>query len=176
MMAELMARMAELVASQTPGDVLTALGLGSCIGVALVDDSCRVGALAHVVLPTSQGAPGAGPTTAKFADTAVPMLIGEMAGRGVPRHRVWAVLAGGAQMFSLGGKGSLDIGRRNEAAVRAALDANRLPVRAAATGGSVGRTLRVYLGSGRVTSKEAGGAEVDLLPLRVGERVKVKAA
>jgi|1186.fasta_scaffold196021_2 chemotaxis protein CheD len=172
MMADLMARMAEIVASQTPGDVLVALGLGSCIGVALLDDSGGVGALAHVVLPSSNGAAGA----AKFADTAVPLLIDEMAERAVSRHRLWAVFAGGAQMFSLGAGGNLDIGRRNEAAVRAALDANRIPVRATATGGSVGRTLRVYLGSGRVTSREAGGAEVDLLPLRARATTRVAAA
>jgi chemotaxis protein CheD len=60
--------------------------------------------------------------------------------------------------------GSMDIGSRNEHAVREALARQGIPVRAAVTGGSVGRTIRVYVGSGRVTYKEAGGQEIDLLP------------
>jgi hypothetical protein len=36
------------------------------------------------------------------------------------------------------------------------------------TGGSVGRTIRVYVGAGSVTCKEAGGSEFELpvAPLR----------
>ena len=36
-MAELMARMAEIAVSRHEADVLVALGLGSCIGLALLD-------------------------------------------------------------------------------------------------------------------------------------------
>jgi chemotaxis protein CheD len=73
-----------------------------------------------------------------------------------------AVLVGGAQMFSLGSSGAMDIGVRNEAAVRGMLAGERIPVIAAATRGSKGRTIRVWPG-GAVTAKEAGGAEVELL-------------
>ena len=34
---EIMVRMGELAVSSTPGDVLVSIGLGSCIGLALVD-------------------------------------------------------------------------------------------------------------------------------------------
>ena len=47
-----------------------------------------------------------------------------------------AVLVGGAQMFSLGSSAAMDIGVRNEAAVRAALATERIPVVAAEVGGS----------------------------------------
>jgi chemotaxis receptor (MCP) glutamine deamidase CheD len=56
----------------------------------------------------------------------------------------------------------MDIGVRNEAAVREMLAAERIPVVAAATRGSKGRTIRVYPG-GAVISREAGGPEVELL-------------
>lgn len=65
-------------------------------------------------------------------------------------------------MFSLGDSAAMDIGVRNDAAVRAALARERIPVAAAATGGSKGRTIRV-LSSGFVLSKEAGGAEIELM-------------
>jgi chemotaxis protein CheD len=164
-----MVRMAEFAASQTQGDVLVSLGLGSCVGVALLDESYAVAALAHVVLPSAGETPGAAThvNPAKFADTAVPFLIDEMLSMGAQRRRLNAVLVGGAQMFALGAT-SLDIGRRNEAAVREALTATGVPVRAAVTGGGVGRTIRVYVGQSRVTCKEAGGTEFDVFARETG--------
>ena len=154
-----MARMAEMVASHSEGDVLVALGLGSCIGLALVDGANRAAALAHIVLPAASRHRGA--AAAKFADTAVPAMVLELEQLGARRHSLGAVLVGGAQMFSMGG--GMDIGARNEAAVRDALSAARIPVLGAMTGGSVGRTIRVHVGERHVSYKEAGGPEVNLL-------------
>jgi chemotaxis protein CheD len=168
-MADLMARMAEIAASQHVGDVLVGFGLGSCIGLALTDDGQRAAALAHIVLPTSADVGGHGSAAvAKFADTAVPALFDEIVNMGVPARRVFATLVGGAQMFATGG--SMDIGGRNERAVREALALLNIPVRAAITGGSVGRTMRVYVGHGRITYKEAGGQETDMLPAPIEMR------
>jgi len=47
--------------------------------------------------------------------------------------------------------------------VRVALASERIPVVASATGGARGRTIRVFPG-GAVLSKEAGGAEIELMP------------
>jgi chemotaxis protein CheD len=172
--AELMVRMAEIAASQHPGDVLVSLGLGSCIGVALMDESRRAVGLAHVVLPSSSEAgPGRG-SAPKFADTAVPLLIDEVSNLGAARRSLFAVLVGGAQMFSLGGP-SMDVGSRNAAAVRDALSAAAIPVRAEVVGGSIGRTIRVYVGTGQVTCKEAGGKEIDVLA-GVGPTMEARAA
>ena len=43
-----------------PGDVLVSLGLGSCIGLALVDESVGVAGLVHIVLPASPAVRRAG--------------------------------------------------------------------------------------------------------------------
>ena len=155
-MAELMARMAEIAVSRYPGDVLVALGLGSCIGVAVLDRASLVAGLAHVVLPESR--PG-GATPGKFADTAVPELLRQVTGLGASAARLHAVLVGGAQMFSAGASGALDIGRRNEEAVTAALAAAGIPVTTTLTGGNAGRTMRVHIGTGLVTCKQAGSQE-----------------
>ena len=50
-----MVRMGELAASKTAGDMLVTLGLGSCIGLVLLDRRMGVAGLAHVVLPESGG-------------------------------------------------------------------------------------------------------------------------
>jgi chemotaxis protein CheD len=140
---------------------LVALGLGSCIGLALLDRSEGVAGLAHIMLPECEEQteqPG------KYANHAVPELIQRMRRAGAHERRLEAVLAGGACMFQLGNE--LDIGARNESAVRAALARARVAVAAAATGGNRGRTVRVSVRQGIVTVKEAGGDAVTLLSCR----------
>ena len=156
-MAELVVRMGEIAATQNAGDVLVGLGLGSCIGLVMIDDRGPVAAMAHVVLPESNGS---GAAAGKFADTAIPQLIRELTSIGATRSRLSAVIVGGAQMFVTAGK--LDVGNRNEQAVREALREHGVPVRAAVTGGTSGRTMRVYLESRRITCKQAGLDEVEI--------------
>ena len=83
---------------------------------------------------------------------------------GAVKTRLDAVVVGGAAMFKLNEGSGQDIGARNEAAVRAGLVAAGIPVRAAATGGDRGRTVRVTLADQpTVVSREAGGTEQLLL-------------
>jgi chemotaxis protein CheD len=161
--SETMVRMGELAASSASGHVLVSLGLGSCIGLALVDRRLGVAGLAHVVLPQSQGAAPENPR--KFADFAVPELVSQLEtlGRvGGRRLCLEAVLVGGASMFAVS-SASLDVGQRNETAVRALLETMRIPVVAAATGGNRGRTIRVDVATAGVTVREAGGKDTELL-------------
>jgi chemotaxis protein CheD len=154
--------MGEMSVSATPGHVLATIGLGSCVGLVLLDPLRRATGLAHVVLPASRE--GGDQQPGKFADLAVPALIKGMSSIGGTRTRLLAVIAGGAQMFSFGSSSSLEVGRRNEEAARDALAKAGIELRASATGGTQGRTLRVYVGSGRVTVRRPGAPEEDLLP------------
>jgi chemotaxis protein CheD len=165
-MTDTMVRMGELAASKTEGDRLVSLGLGSCIGLALLDRRVGVGGLAHIVLPASAGHPEL--NQLKFADHAVPELIARVVALGARRGMIEAVLVGGASMF--GGTGPAhEVGQRNEAAVRAALAAVRIKVVAADTGGSRGRTVRLDPRAGLVTVRAAGGVDTQLHPaLRAG--------
>lgn len=158
-MSEISVRMGELATSADRGAVLVSIGLGSCIGLALVDAGAGIAGLAHIMLP----GPGAGAARppATFADSGVAALVDRVVERGACRARLTAAIVGGAQMFASAGE--LQIGARNEEAVRAALGEARLPIAGAETGGSVGRTIRVYLGDARVTSRVAGGSENVLL-------------
>jgi chemotaxis protein CheD len=156
--AETLVRMGQLAVSKDPEDVLTSLGLGSCIGLALVDAGKSVAGLAHIMLPESR--PGVD-DPARFADTAVPLLYDEVVQLGARKHALRAVMVGGAHMFALnkGNAGALDIGGRNEAATLDALGSLGLAVSEACTGGSTGRTMRVRVGDAAVTVKEAGSTE-----------------
>jgi chemotaxis protein CheD len=157
---ETMVRMGELAVSRVPGHVLVSLGLGSCIGLALLDRKMGIAGLAHIVLPQSQGHAHENPR--KFADLAVPELLAELEQIGARQIRLEAVLVGGASMFAVASAG-LEVGQRTEAAVRELLLKQRIPVVAAATGGSKGRTVRVDVAGSAVTVREAGGKDTELL-------------
>jgi chemotaxis protein CheD len=160
-MSDTMVRMGELAASKTAGDTLVTLGLGSCIGLVLLDRRMGVGGLAHVVLPDSGGHTEV--NRFKFADHAVPELINRVCALGARRPMLEAVLVGGASMFAAIG-GSMEVGARNEAAVKAQLATARIRVHASATGGSRGRTVRVDPKTGIVLVREAGGKDGQLFP------------
>lgn len=152
------ARMGEMVVSSDPNEELVALGLGSCIGLAIVDRMAGVAGLAHIVLPESNDRVD---QVGKFADTAVPELIARMGKAGAMERRFETALVGGARMFEV--SGGLDIGARNEAAVRAALTKARIHVNAAQTGGSSGRTVKIAVGELLVTVRAAGQRAETLL-------------
>ena len=152
------ARMGEMVVSSDPNEELVALGLGSCIGLAIVDRTAGVAGLAHIVLPESNDR---GEQLGKYADTAIPELITRLRQAGAVERRFETAIAGGARMFEM--SGGLDIGVRNEAAVRSALAAAHLTVRAAKTGGTTGRTLKVTLSDLTVTVRSAGEQPETLL-------------
>ncbi|HEX3802939.1 MAG TPA: chemotaxis protein CheD [Solirubrobacteraceae bacterium] len=156
--------MGELAISDEVGGELVAIGLGSCIGLAMVDREAGVAGLAHVVLPESLGKPG---PAAKFADLAIPDLISRLTDAGAVRRRLEAVLIGGARMFTVGA--SLDIGARNAEAVREALGKEGVKIRAEEIGGNRGRTARIIVGA-EISSQLAGGQRTSLLSLAAGIR------
>lgn len=160
--SETVVKMGELAVSRMKSETLTVIGLGSCIGLFLLDRSHQAAGLAHVMLPSSQiGARDDPP--AKFADRAVEELVEKMAGIGSRRSELEAILVGGARMFAMVSTGSgLDIGARNDATVREALERAKIPIAAACTGGEKGRTARVVVGTGQILCKEAGSTEHEL--------------
>ena len=151
--------MGEIEVSAENGEELVARGLGSCIGLALIDRLSGVAGMAHIVLPEAPSISEPDPEPGKFADLAVPELISKMQEAGAVVRRLDAVLAGGAQMFELG---ELDIGARNAAAVEAGLARSGVTVRAVDTGGNRGRTMRLTVGEFTVKVKEAGGETTTL--------------
>jgi chemotaxis protein CheD len=146
----------QIAACAEPERALSALGLGSCIGLVMIDPGSGVVGMAHVMLPDSALSSAGGPA-GKYADTAVPALIEAVCDLGADVARLVVKMAGGAQMFTGAGAGGLNIGTRNAVAVRAALSAAGLRLRAADTGGNAGRTLEVVAGTGLVTVRQVGG-------------------
>ena len=104
--------MADLKTGKAP-DILTTLGLGSCIGIALWDPTTKIGGLAHVMLPDSTKIRN-NTNIAKFADTGIAELVRQMEALGVSKRRLVAKIAGGARMFEVSGSTSVgNIGEKN---------------------------------------------------------------
>jgi chemotaxis protein CheD len=145
-----------------PDDTLVTLGLGSCVAILLHDAEARVGGLAHVLLPEPALSRDQG-NASKFATTAVPALVQEMARMGARPGRLKARLVGGAAMFqTLMVPGSLNMGARNINASRQALEDAGIPVVAEEVGGDYGRSVRFYVGAGKTTVSSVGKADVVL--------------
>jgi chemotaxis protein CheD len=133
------------------GDVLTTIGLGSCVAIALYDASTKVGALAHVLLPTPAMSRDTS-NPAKFPETIVPVMLAEMRRLGAgAASGVRAKIVGGASMFGqlVSGTG-INVGERNVAATREALAANGIAIVAEDTGLDYGRSVYFHLADGRV--------------------------
>jgi len=138
-----MVGMGQIVAAAKPAN-LTAI-LGSCVGVALYHPRRRVGALAHVVLPSANGRVA---TPGKFADSAIPSMIQQMESLGANRAGIMVKIAGGACMF--GASGPLQIGDANVDAVIKALADVGLRVNAQDTGGVKGRRVSFRADTGEM--------------------------
>ncbi len=143
-------------------DRLVAVGLGSCAGVAIVDDATGACAMAHVFLPElppGGAREGSGPGT--YADIAIPELVRRVRALGSGGELV-AIVAGGARMFGV--RPGNDVGERNIEAVKAALAAARVRIVAEDIGGGRGRTMRAAQvdGAVQVTVRVVGATEREL--------------
>ncbi len=132
--------MAELKIATAPNKLLTA-GLGSCIGICVCSPAHQFGVLAHIMLPSSTQSKKA-QNKAKFADTAVDLILEEMIKNGASVSKIFAKIAGGAQMFKFIGDSSImNIGQRNTLAVEEHLKRIGIKIVAKDTGGNFGRTI-----------------------------------
>ncbi|NLX71565.1 MAG: chemotaxis protein CheD [Clostridiales bacterium] len=137
--------------------ILTTLGLGSCVGIALYDKTTKIAGLAHIMLPSSKLIKN-NQNKAKFADTAVELLLEIMTDMKASKRHITAKIAGGAQMFSFKEKASelLNIGERNVLATIETLNQHNIPIIAQDTGGSYGRTIELYAENGILIVKTIG--------------------
>jgi chemotaxis protein CheD len=131
--------------------------LGSCIGLALYDQTYKVAGLAHVVLPWS---PGGEVVPGKFVDTAAQALVSEMTrlvGRPIaPTARI----AGGANMFRT--EVVRTIGLQNIEASERVLAGMGIPIVGRHCGGEQGRRMTLDTSSGLITIEIVGKEPIEL--------------
>ena len=137
-------------------DIITTLGLGSCIGIALYDPVTKIGGLAHIMLPDSTAIKN-NSNIAKFADTGINELLNQMRSMGASKARLVAKIAGGASMFEMKGLSNIgNVGDRNAEASRNTLKALGIKLIAEDCGKNYGRTVELYCDTGKFVIKSVG--------------------
>ena len=146
--------MADLNVCKAP-DVITTLGLGSCIGLVFYDPVSKVGGMVHYMLPDSTKVRN-NSNIAKFADTGIDELRRVIAA-GANKGRLIAKIAGGARMFEVSGLSDVgNIGARNAEAAKAKLKQLGIRLVAEDTGLNYGRTVELHCDTGEFYIKSVG--------------------
>ena len=162
-MRELVVGVGDGGVSRDPDTVLVTYALGSCIALMLHDPVARVAAMAHYMLPEStQSAADPNLRPWKFADTAIASLLRAALEQGAQKRRLVIFAAGGAQVMD--DDCMFNIGKRNCLALRKALWKYGLVPHAEDVGGTVVRTVRLEVGSGRVWLQSPGGTKWEMNP------------
>jgi len=141
---------------------LRAIGIGSCVAVALYDEHSRVGGLAHIVLPYIEEAHDKSHPT-RFTDIAIGMMVDEMKRRGSRIKDIKAKIFGGANMFPeiIFSDSPMDVGKRNILAVREELNRHNIEIIVEEVGDHIGRTVLFDTRDGSVLVKtsHSGGRQ-----------------
>ena len=144
--------LAEVKTGKNPYVFITS-PLGSCVAVMLYDELTGIGSMAHIMLPDINLAKSK-KNRAKFANTAVEIMLKKMIGLGVVKRRIKAKIAGGANMFPTVNRTiELHIGLRNVVAVKNELKKKKIRLVAEDTGGNYGRSVKFFLETGIVRTK-----------------------
>lgn len=153
--------MADYKVGNSPA-VIISYGLGSCIGISLYDSQAKIGGLLHIMLPDSTQS-RASENPAKFADTGLPLMLGDVLQLGAKRSHLVAKIAGGAQMFAFANATDImRVGTRNAIAAKEMLKKLGIPLLAEDTGGNYGRTVQIDLANGIYKVKTIDKGEKEL--------------
>ncbi len=155
----------ELAASSNPEDVLVVYGLGSCLGISIIDPVTHVAGLLHAVLPENLNGSDYEKQAAlgKYVDDGIEKLLEIMTKKGASKHRCVVRMVGGANMLTAPGLTStFDIGTRNIEKARMTFQRLNIKIAAEEVGGHIGRTVHVYVADGRVTVRAVGEKEHEI--------------
>jgi len=130
--------------------------LGSCIGLTFYHKEKKIGLLAHIMLPESNGMPAV-PTTSnfeekgKFADIAIIEMINKIKDTGCNLNNIEVKIVGGAQMFKVKKNNSIiNIGQRNMDKVKDILYKYNIKIKSEDIGGQIGRKVIFDLETGNL--------------------------
>lgn len=150
---EIQVGMGEVKVAASPA-LLKAVGIGSCVAVAMYDGSSKTGSMVHVVLPCINESPDKS-NPGRFADVAIGMMVDKMKMAGSLTHNLRAKIFGGGNMFpeTISPDSDMDIGKKNLTAVREELKRFNIKIAAEDVRGDIGRTVLLDTGDGSVVIK-----------------------
>ncbi len=171
-MATLSVGIGEIQVSCCPDDVITALGLGSCVSIILYDRRTGTVGAVHAMLPTRKGLSEASDKRpGRYVDEGLEKILDMMGVRNGHGGRLTCALVGGAAMFEFTGPSTLDIGKNNLKMSHEMLRHYGIPIVASDTGGSNGRSVTVSV-SDTIVRVRTVGVERVLTSLACGVAAK----
>ena len=146
----------EVHASGDHCQVISAIGLGSCVGVVAFDPKALVGGIAHVQLPGKTPRKKHKPSR-PFADAGVgiPELLNQLKLLGASVSRSFIMLTGGAQINEE--DDYFKVGLKNQEACARILKEKGLVVHEQRVGGGSWRSVKLYIGTGQISIRSKGG-------------------
>lgn len=140
--------------STNPEDIIATYSLGSCLGITAYDPKARVGGMVHCLLPSAAGAKEkAREKPYMFVNTGVAMMVRILREHGAAKHRLVFKVAGGANMRS---NDFFSTGKRNMESLLHLLERNKVTLAAQEVGGTIPRTMFLYMDTGRVVIRSLG--------------------
>lgn len=144
--------------SNIPEDILRTYSLGSCVALILHHPKTNTMGLVHIALPDPLCHHGERRGEGYYASSAVPFLLNEVcAAAGLSaadNSGIVAKLVGGAAVIKL--KNPFHLGKRLVMEIEKILQRLQVPVVKQNTGGTVPRTVTLYIESGQVLVKSPG--------------------
>ena len=135
----------EFAVSGHPGMLIKTMALGPCVAVVGFSKENNVAGMIHVQLPDSSiNLDLAARRPGVFADTGIPLFLGEFAKLGCRPKDLVIKLIGGAQIMD--SKNKFNIGKRNYLAVKKILWANKLWPKKEEVGGTISRSVTIEVG------------------------------
>ena len=154
-MSQIVVDIADAQVSNHLDDVLVTHSLGSCVGVMVYDPLVHVGGMIHCMLPLSSVDPQkAQERPFMFVDTGVVRFLTQLFDLGVVRSRAVVRVAGCSRI--LDNSNLFRIGERNYTVLRKLLWKNGLMIKSESVGGSVSRTIRLEIATGRCLMRSSG--------------------
>ena len=141
----------EVCVSNKAEEVLSILGLGSCVGVIAYDHKNSTGGIVHIQLPNSNtGRSSKSVKRHAFADVGIPELIDQIKRLTRDLDSIRAVLVGGAQS-ELGENDVFRVGMQNQEACVKILGQLGIPIKETRLGGQDWRSVKLFIKTGQVS-------------------------
>ncbi|MBV2358615.1 chemotaxis protein CheD [Thalassococcus sp. CAU 1522] len=143
-------------------DQVFATVLGSCVAVCLTDPSRGIGGMNHFLLPGRRATDG---HDIRYGAYLMELLINGLLKAGACKRDMRAKVFGGAWM----GATPTDIGAGNVAFAQEFLASEGIPILSSSVGGTKGRKIRFWPGTGRAQQSllgDASGLAVTEVPTR----------
>lgn len=152
---------ADMKIASSQEDEIVTYALGSCLGITVYDPVARIGAMAHVMLPSSTIDPvKAESNPCMFVDSGVKKLFLDTYKAGAERNRLIVNAAGGTCTNGLEQDDYFQIGKRNVTMLRNLLWKNGIILNNCDFGGNLARTMFLNIDSGEVLIRTDGSVKV----------------